>query len=256
MTGGEECPSCDKLSEYCSSADVSKIYNLYGITEVSCWASYRNLSPENDCQIIGVPMRETLLQVRDTRGNAVHDGIGEMFIGSSSRVCILGDEIIPKILSDTKTVPLFRATGDLVQVENDGKSFRFLGRKDRIVKRWGQKINLALIEEAARKNACVSNCCCISDDQKGLVLFYQLDNFKKGDESELRCWLKTDGQLANSASIPDITVQLHEMPLNSNGKIDHPNINHRFELPTRLNLEKFSLLHSTISILSQMCSKS
>ncbi|RZF33194.1 hypothetical protein LSTR_LSTR017614 [Laodelphax striatellus] len=110
-------------------------------------------------------------------------------------------------------------------VENDGKSFRFLGRKDRILKRWGQKINLALIEEAARKNACVSNCCCISDDQKGLVLFYQLlDNFKKGDDSELRCWLKTDGQLPNSASIPDITVQLHEMPLNSNGKIDRSHL--------------------------------
>ncbi|XP_039276230.1 beta-alanine-activating enzyme-like [Nilaparvata lugens] len=40
--GGEECPSQDKLSDYCSPADFSKIYNLYGITEVSCWASYNN----------------------------------------------------------------------------------------------------------------------------------------------------------------------------------------------------------------------
>ncbi|XP_039274933.1 beta-alanine-activating enzyme-like [Nilaparvata lugens] len=101
-----------------------------------------------------------------------------------------------------------------------GKSLKFVGRRDRVMKRWGQKVNLGLIEEAAMKSDYVSNCCCINDVTRGLVLFYQADNFQIDHNSQLKFWLKREGLLPNNASVPDTLIQLHELPLNCNGKID------------------------------------
>lgn len=80
--GGEPCPSLEVINRWDIMRQI-KIYNLYGITEISCWASVccvndvmRNNIP------LGFPIKETVLQVRDQMGNVVlSDGLGEMFIG-------------------------------------------------------------------------------------------------------------------------------------------------------------------------------
>lgn len=37
--GGETCPSIHKLLRWKSKGNKTEIYNLYGLTELSCWAS-------------------------------------------------------------------------------------------------------------------------------------------------------------------------------------------------------------------------
>ncbi|XP_039276205.1 uncharacterized protein LOC120349726 [Nilaparvata lugens] len=98
------------------------------------------------------------------------------------------------------------------------------------------------------KSPYVSNCCCINDVTRGLVLFYQADNFQIEHNSQLKFWLKNEGLLPNNASVPDTLIQLHELPLNCNGKIDRSQLekilretdpsetNSTLKIPFRLHL--------------------
>lgn len=59
------------------------MFYLYGITEVSCWASFHEAGPGDDGSNLGVPLSETLLQVRGDDDKEVTEGVGEMFIGNN-----------------------------------------------------------------------------------------------------------------------------------------------------------------------------
>lgn len=46
--GGESFPSLDTLRQHRHPDNVTEVFNLYGITEVSCWASCYKLSFADD----------------------------------------------------------------------------------------------------------------------------------------------------------------------------------------------------------------
>lgn len=46
--GGETCPTISTLKKWRSLQSKTSVYNLYGITEVSCWASCRKIT---DCKL-------------------------------------------------------------------------------------------------------------------------------------------------------------------------------------------------------------
>lgn len=76
--GGENFPK-NILS--LSRKNDLQIFNLYGITEVSCWASFYEIKNEDETVYLGTAFADTLLEVRDESGNFIQEGIGEMFIG-------------------------------------------------------------------------------------------------------------------------------------------------------------------------------
>ena len=45
--GGEKFPSCDWLKKYRSANNKTRFINLYGTTEVSCWAIYYLVTEED-----------------------------------------------------------------------------------------------------------------------------------------------------------------------------------------------------------------
>lgn len=61
-----------------------KLYNLYGITEVSCWATIHEVKTENTIQEIplGEILEDSVMELRDADGKVVNNGFGEIFIGS------------------------------------------------------------------------------------------------------------------------------------------------------------------------------
>ena len=107
--GGESCPTLSTLKQWRPSQSNSSIYNLYGITEVSCWASCHHIpviellekksgacqekvtsqSKElENCLIdevndvpLGVPLSDTIIEVRNENGKLVQEGIGQIYIG-------------------------------------------------------------------------------------------------------------------------------------------------------------------------------
>lgn len=92
--GGEACPAAALLRSWRHEDNQTCIYNIYGITEVSCWASAYRI-PESQLQRpqlssccstpssvpLGQPLMDTVLEVRDERGRLVTEGEGQLFVG-------------------------------------------------------------------------------------------------------------------------------------------------------------------------------
>lgn len=107
--GGESCPILSTLRQWRPSQSNSSIYNLYGITEVSCWASCHQIPDDElvednsgachgnktskckdveNCVIdqvndvpLGSPLLDTVIEVRDDNGKVVQEGMGQIYIG-------------------------------------------------------------------------------------------------------------------------------------------------------------------------------
>ncbi|TMS20244.1 Beta-alanine-activating enzyme [Larimichthys crocea] len=144
--GGEACPSPALLRSWRHEDNKTNIYNIYGITEVSCWACCYKI-PESVLQPsdhtesfvpLGTPLMDTTVEVRDEHGCIVTEGEGQVFIGGEDRVCLLDDE-------DTVIPGTMRATGDWVNVK--GEQLCYLGRKDRLIKRHGKRVNLDSLQQ-------------------------------------------------------------------------------------------------------------
>ncbi|KAK5869916.1 hypothetical protein PBY51_024593 [Eleginops maclovinus] len=144
--GGETCPSPALLRNWRHKDNKTHIYNIYGITEVSCWASCYKI-PESLLQSsnpvppfvpIGTPLMDTMVEVRDEHDCVVTEGEGQVFIGGEDRVCLLDDE-------QTVVPGTMRATGDWVNVKDT--QLYYLGRRDRIIKRHGKRVNLDSLQQ-------------------------------------------------------------------------------------------------------------
>ncbi|XP_067453656.1 beta-alanine-activating enzyme isoform X1 [Thunnus thynnus] len=144
--GGESCPSPSLLSSWRHEDNKTHIYNIYGITEVSCWACCYKI-PQSLLQFgntsmvssvpLGTPLMDTVVEVRDELGCVVTEGEGQAFIGGEDRVCLLDDE-------ETIVPGTMRATGDWVTVRDS--QLYYLGRRDRTIKRHGKRVNLDSVQ--------------------------------------------------------------------------------------------------------------
>ncbi|XP_028260190.1 beta-alanine-activating enzyme [Parambassis ranga] len=167
--GGEACPSTALLRSWKHQDNKTNIYNLYGITEVSCWACcYRIpkslLQSSNDTVSsvpLGTPLMDTLVEIRDEHGCVVRDGEGQVFIGGENRVCLLDDE-------DAAVPGTMRETGDRVNVKDT--QLYYLGRRDRLIKRNGKRVNLDSLQQLMLSLPQVE--ACAVDLYKGLLLAF------------------------------------------------------------------------------------
>ncbi|XP_076676078.1 aminoadipate-semialdehyde dehydrogenase isoform X2 [Andrena cerasifolii] len=161
LLGGEPFPKLESLLETKHPHNSTKVYNIYGITEVSCWASVNevvttSLPCHTNC--LGQALSQTILQVRDETGEVVKNGTGILHIGSNSRVCVLNDESVGDL-----ELPVFRDTGDIVNIDEEGRIF-YKGRKNGIIKRFGHKVDLTKLEEFASQVKFVKSCYVLWDE--------------------------------------------------------------------------------------------
>ncbi|XP_053462035.1 beta-alanine-activating enzyme isoform X2 [Nycticebus coucang] len=217
--GGEAFPSLTVLKSWRGEGNKTHIFNVYGITEVSSWATFYRI-PEKilnstlKCEMpvpLGFPLHGTVVEVRDTNGCTIQEGNGQVFLGGRSRVCFLDDEV---------TVPLgtMRATGDFVTVK-DGEIF-FLGRKDSQIKRHGKRLNIELVQQVAEELQQVESCAVTWYKQEKLLLFIVSKDSLVKDYvfKELQKHLP-------SHAIPDELVLIDVLPFTSHGKIDVSELN-------------------------------
>ncbi|XP_055485176.1 beta-alanine-activating enzyme isoform X1 [Psammomys obesus] len=217
--GGEAFPSLTILKSWRGKDNRTQIFNIYGITEVSSWATFYKIPEETLNSTVkhehtvqlGSPLLGTVVEVRDTAGSPVHEGTGQVFLGGKNRVCFLDDEI---------TVPLgtMRATGDFVTVK-DGEIF-FLGRKDSQIKRHGKRLNIELVQQVVEELHQVESCAVTWYNQEKLVLFVvsKVDLVKDYLFKELQKHLP-------SHALPDDVVFIDTLPFTCHGKIDASELN-------------------------------
>nr|CAD7429661.1 unnamed protein product [Timema monikensis] len=225
ILGGEPPPHWDILVEWKGGNVDCKLFNIYGITEVSCWASLHEVNLCHDKYFVnkyrlesvnpiplGTALSGTLLSVRDTLGVEVQEGEGEMFIGTMDRVCLINEELMVNL-----ELPLYRATGDIVKVDSQSGQLFYVGRKDRMVKRHGHRVSLYLVEQVANKYPGLGQCHCVWDSESG-TLGLLLGSEGKCLEPAIRQYLVKS---LPPAAIPDIIMRIPVWPLTNNGKIDH-----------------------------------
>ncbi|XP_008405666.1 beta-alanine-activating enzyme isoform X2 [Poecilia reticulata] len=236
--GGEACPSPAQLRSWKHEENKTAVYNIYGVTEVSCWAScYRVPEPQLQCSSLpalntaglcssvssvplGTPLMDTVVEVRNEDDCVITEGEGQVFIGGEDRVCLLDGE-------DTVVPGTMRATGDWVNVK-DGQLY-YLGRRDRMIKRNGKRVNLDSLQQLILSLPQVEACAV------GLYKEFRLLAFVVASASEVRLHqgapegaggdlqrliLKQLSLLVSAHCIPDALVLVPALSLTPHGKAD------------------------------------
>ena len=83
--GGEACPGAETLRSWWPTDSPTSVINIYGITEVSSWASYHQVTQGEMDVPLGAALAGTRLEVRDEEGRMVTEGEGTLFVGESQR---------------------------------------------------------------------------------------------------------------------------------------------------------------------------
>jgi amino acid adenylation domain-containing protein len=211
------------------------LHNLYGPTEaavdVTWWecerGSARRVVP------IGKPVANTQCYVLDQWGGLAPMGVsGELYLGGVQvgrgyvgRGELTAERFVPDGYGEAEGGRLYR-TGDVVRLLEDG-NLEYLGRLDHQVKLRGQRIELGEIENALSVHSLVRDAVVVArEDAAGeqrLVAYVVAEEQASatGSGAELvRQWKEYLKERLPEYMIPSAFVQLEEMPLTSNGKLD------------------------------------
>ena len=210
VLGGEAFPKCKEIEQWLdwNDPDRKRVFNIYGITEVSCWATMKEVTKldlENEEISIGAVLDDsTMLAYVPCDNNPTHEAL---LVGSKTRICLIDNE--ESSLLNSK-VPVLRATGDIMKkIRNE--TF-YVGRSNEIVKKLGTKVNLSLIESSSRDK--VSEASCIFVEDQKIVLFYKSED--ETSEESLMEYLRSN---MNPNEVPDVVRKIKFFPLTSHGKI-------------------------------------
>jgi len=229
VIGGEALRG-ETLAFWVRNAPEARYVNEYGPTEtvVGCCVEEVTAGCWTPGPVpIGRPIANTRLYVLDARMRPVPVGVpGELFIGGDGlargylgREDLTGTSFVANPLPEEKGERLYR-TGDLARYREDG-SLEYLGRADDQVKIRGYRIELGEIENLLRRHPSVRQAAvAVAAGRSGeprLVGYIAAEGEYAPRREELR------GFLAESLPeymIPGVFVEMDELPLTSNGKVD------------------------------------
>lgn len=199
------------------------LYNEYGPTENTVWATVAQIPEEINKITIGFPISNTKVYLLDKQNNLVPKGIvGEMCLsgkgiakGYLNQEKLTREKFIPNPFESGQKM---YKTGDYARWLPDG-SIEFIGRIDDQVKIRGYRIEIGEIETVLKQKESIDSVVVVAKElEKGnneLVSYV----IAKEDEnvSSLRAFLS---DRLPDYMVPSYYVQLEEFPLTANGKID------------------------------------
>jgi len=209
VLGGEEFPSPKEVLTWQDWDDESsrkRIFNIYGITEMSCWALIHEVT-KKDLEFgkicLGTALDSDTLPAYYPHTNDIE----ELILTTSSRVNYFEDKDWDKKLGTNGVFAYI--TNDLIR-KIDGKIY-WHGRLNDIVKRFGERVDLKRIEEIASEIVHPVSCIMI---RKRIALFYQSehDNVSQLLSNHLRLKLK-------KAEFPDDIKRIDFLPTCDHGKV-------------------------------------
>lgn len=223
VLAGEAIPK-QLVTRHFQKFDGCKLFNEYGPTENTVWASVTEINKDTERITIGKPVKNTQIYILDDNLNLCPTGVkGELHIG--------GDNLSKGYLNHPElTAEKFIAnpfikgdriykTGDEARWLPNGE-IEFIGRKDNQVKIRGYRIELGEIEHQIRKKDSIKNAALLVKDSelddKELVAFIVSEKAEKA--SEIQQYLSA--KLPNYM-IPSLFVQVDEIPLTTNGKVNY-----------------------------------
>ena len=159
IVAGEACPT-SLCKEHFEILPNVNLYNEYGPTEATVWATAHKIRPEDTQGTvpIGRPIAGTQIHILDENQTPVPiNVIGEMYIGGNgvtkgylNNSNILEKHFLPDPFAEEVSSKMYR-TGDLCRYRSDG-TIEFLGRKDKQIKIRGYRIELNEIQETIKQH--------------------------------------------------------------------------------------------------------
>jgi amino acid adenylation domain-containing protein len=205
----------------------AELWNLYGPTEITVWATGYKIEAENQPILIGRPIDNTKTYILDAHQKPVPIGVpGELYIGGAgiARGYLNRPELTAEkfIWHEKLNIRLYK-TGDVARYLSDG-NIECLGRIDSQVKIRGFRIELGEIEAAIAQHPAVKESVVIaseesteSNDFRRLVAYVVAQREATVTISTLRNFVAS--KLPNYM-IPSAWVTLEELPLTPNNKVD------------------------------------
>lgn len=221
IVGGEQVTQ-EQISVLKQINPAIKIYNEYGPTEATVGCIVTELQ-ENVPVLIGKPISNTQVYVMNSTGNLSPAGVvGELGIsgeglakGYLNQVELTANRFVKNPF--VKETRLYK-TGDLVRWHPDG-NMEYIGRKDEQVKIRGYRIEPGEIEAALQSHPDVYAAAVIVHTnqyaEKVLVAYFTAE--RSFQFADIRTYL---AKLLPAYMLPSYGVQLDELPLSPNGKLD------------------------------------
>lgn len=225
--------------------------NLYGPTEASVDVSYYDCEdPEASIIPIGKPIYNTGLFVLNARGHLLPVGVpGELCIsgvGLARAYLNRPDLTKEKFIQHPEFGRIYK-TGDLAKYLEDG-NIEYLGRMDHQVKIKGYRIELGEIENHLLKVPGIIEGTVIdrlsADNERYLCAYFVAG--RQIDETEVR---KTLSAWMPHYMVPAYFMQIKEMPLSRNGKLD------RKKLPLPQVFRKTGFFESPLTLTEKQIAK-
>jgi amino acid adenylation domain-containing protein len=210
---------------------LPRLVNMYGITETTVHVTYQPVTEEmaqDHASVIGGPIPDLQVFLLDRYLQPVPIGLpGEMFIGGAglargylNRPELTGERFVPNPFSIHGGERLYRS-GDKARFREDG-ALEYLGRIDFQVKVRGYRIELGEIESALQQHRLVQKAVVLAHEdrsgEKRLVAYV----VKKGSHEDLRSsdLRRHLEECLPAYMVPVAFMELAELPLTTNGKID------------------------------------
>ncbi len=207
-----------------------RYFNLYGPTETNVCTFYEVSLPISEARTVTFPIGKVCANLA---GKVVDESGREVPRGDAGELCISGSGVMKGYWAlDDQTSRAFLAdgsgrwyrTGDIV-VEADDGNYTYQGRRDRMVKRRGYRVELGEIEAGLYRHALIREAAVVatSDEEAGIRIkaflsCHETKGTKRPSIIELKRFCSENLPLY---MIPDEFVWCEVLPKTSTDKIDY-----------------------------------
>lgn len=229
--------------EKCTRSIVSKwldkatIFNLYGPTESTIWATYHQVTSTSYDPPIGIAVPGIKIYVLDDNHQKTDKGM--LYLGGEHlAACYLNNPTLTaeKFIPDPfSTIPGARMykTGDIVQI-NEAGELEYIGREDTQVKLNGYRIELAEIESQLQAINGIENSFVEIMSHKGekqLIAFYTTSSALNAHDI-----IEILNEKLPLYMIPNQYIKLETLPLTISGKVDRKALIQHFHTVNEKNI--------------------
>lgn len=207
---------------------LPQYYNLYGPTETNVCTYYEVPTPIPEDRSDPLPIGKVCSQLEGIVIDAEGNPVGK---GAEGELCIRGANVTrgywnrPELSGNSFIIvggpPAFYRTGDVVREDPDG-NFRYLGRKDRMIKKRGFRVELGEIEACLYRHPGINEAAVVAtpDDVLGMRIHAHIvcKNAKKLSLIELKTFCS---EYIPVYMIPDVFSFHSALPKTSTDKVDY-----------------------------------
>ncbi len=200
-----------------------RYFNLYGPTETNVCTYYEVVPPIPEDRTEPYPIGKVCEQLE---GIVIDLDDREVEKGSEGELCIKGPNVLTgywELPEQTSKAFLgeYYHTGDIVIEEDDG-NFRFVGRRDRMVKKRGYRVELGEIETALYAHEEIEEAAVVAlpDDDAGVMIHAHISSVS-GEKISMIKLKKFCSERLPVYMVPDRFAFHESLPKTSTDKIDY-----------------------------------